>query len=586
MTGMTSNSCEDTLTVSLRAIEIPEIALWIYSFIESDEDKASFSAVRRNVYHSLLEHRVKSVQIGIEGLPSFALLLQNSTIARSSCTSLKIRHYPHSDQIFDVKRAFWKYCVALTLRATGEFGILKHFSGRLSGWYPEAWVLSKMSALKSRHTKQVNAQFGDVKASKKELYDALATLHQAGDQLTTELRKSLSDFNLKGDVDAFKSTSTVLNELQKSAVSLEELHIGFSLDAWRCLCSGQFPVLRRLELTTSGDATNIHSGFHTPLLEGPIPTNAFERLEALKLVTHNRDSPVLLLSIKCPHLKLFEVGGTGGGGSDREASLSAIESFIESHATLEAVSLANHFVPSTIKDSQKITALQFILPKIRHIPKFPVAMRLPSVRHVRLIFACQEMFFAEIPSKDSMRHIRCLELRFHSMQDSIYMLEGPFSFDREQQVSASQNPSPLTKRLFEIMSVFSELVELAIHLHIPNKSVLAVPTDVYVISQILAGCCSSDSLLAIKYKNDVSDGLCDNTVNAFDVPIAPPNLRFIAMDIDGKEELYDTQSSAGGKVAIRRPFRRQFPVKGKWTVDFTDESIFNHFTGDYSKPQM
>lgn len=78
------------LTTSTKAVDIQDVAFWIYSFIESNRDRASFSAIRRNVYHFLLEHRVKYAVIHTERLASFTSLLQNNSYASKFCVSLMV----------------------------------------------------------------------------------------------------------------------------------------------------------------------------------------------------------------------------------------------------------------------------------------------------------------------------------------------------------------------------------------------------------------------------------------------------------------------------------------------------------------
>lgn len=78
----------------------------------------------------------------------------------------------------------------------------------------------------------------------------------------------------------------------------------------------------------------------------------------------------------------------------------------------------------------------------------------------------------------------------------------------------------------------------------------------------------------------------DGPVTSFDIYVGPPNLRFICLGVEGEAELYEVKTQLEGRTAVRRPLRRTLPVEGKWTVDFTDESIFDHLTGAYSDSQM
>ncbi|KLO17582.1 hypothetical protein SCHPADRAFT_994262 [Schizopora paradoxa] len=599
MTDESLDSSANASTASTRAVEIHEIAVWIYSFIESSRDRASFSAIRRNVYYPLLEHRVKKVIINsIECLPSFARLLQNNVIASGSCRSLTIPSCP-SPQTFDFRRAFSLYCTGFILRTIGETGNLKHFSGELLGWFQKEDIQRTLRNLLFERT---NSPYGHVTAGPEETDDALAVSEQGGEPaIVLDINKYLSAYDLRGSVDDFRSTSAVLNELRKSAGSLEELLLNFSVDVWSELCTGCFTVLRRLELTTPGLPDDIRLDPPTPLLHAPCSINAFDRLEMLKLIINNADIPIQIFAVQCPHLKLLEVGGTGAGQAGRESLLFAIEKFIQRHPTLEAVSIANHFIKVPIHKSQNILAFQHIHPMTTSIPKFPVAMQLPSVRHARTVFQSEALFFTEVPSRESMRHIRCLEFSFTSIEDCDAILDILYDSDMDLEpelslASMSEKPTPLTKRVTEIVTSFSELVELGILLNIPDTSPFDAPTSIEIVHQILSGCRNSKSLLAVRFKNIAQetyahwdgDPQWDDPVDSFYISAAPPNLRFISI---GKEtekdvDLYEIESTPNGKVAVRRPLRRHLPVEGKWTIDFTDESIFNHLTGDYSDSQM
>lgn len=377
----------------------------------------------------------------------------------------------------------------------------------------------------------------------------------------------------------------------------------------RALCDGRFPALRRLGLNTASSTVNIRIGFQKPLLENPVPLDAFERLETLKLVIHSQDSPTQLLSIRCPRLKNFEIGGAGGGGDDREASLSAVENFIQCHPTLEAISLANHFVSANVKGPPKLFAVQHMYAKNIRSPKVGKAMCLSSVRHARAIFSSEAPFYLTPLNEGDMRHIRCLELSFRSFEDSRYMLERIEDSDTDSD-SESSNLTPLNRRVSETVSVFSELVELGIHLHIPNHSLIDIPrgreiivspfrnrdiqdSSLFIVivtlkSQILEGCRDCKSILAVRFRNTGPDICLDGPVTTFEIPIAPPNLRFISLEVETEVTLYEvnTQSNGDGRIAVQRPPRRTLPAEGKWTIDWTDESVYDHFTGDYSDSQI
>jgi len=371
------------------------------------------------------------------------------------------------------------------------------------------------------------------------------------------------------------------------------MHINFTIDIWRALCDARFPALRRLGLKTASSTVNIRIGFQKPLLENPIPLDAFERLETLKLVIHSQDSPTQLLSIRCPRLKNFEIGGAGGGGDDRETSLSAVENFIQCHPTLEAISLANHFVSTNVKGPPNLFAVQHMYAKNIRSPKVGKAMRLSSVRHARAIFSSEAPFYVTPLNEGDVRHIRCLELCFRSFEDSRYMLERTVDSDTdpdseiEHDIEAS-NLTPLSRRVSETVSVFSELVELGIHLHIPNHSLIDIPIGREIISQILEGCSDCKSILAVRFRNTGPDICLDGPVTTFEIPIAPPNLRFISLEVETEVTLYEvkTQSNGDGRIAVQRPPRRTLPAEGKWTIDWTDESVFDHFTCDYSDSQI
>ncbi len=292
-------------------------------------------------------------------------------------------------------------------------------------------------------------------------------------------------------------------------------------------------LLRRLGLNTASSTVNIRIGFQKPLLENHIPPDAFERLETLKLVIHSQDSPTQLLSIRCPRLKNFEIGGAGGGGDDREASLSAVENFIQCHPTLEAISLANHFVSANVKGPPNLLAVQHMYAKNIRSPKVGKAMRLPSVRHARAIFSSEAPFYVTPLNEGDVRHIRCLELSFRSFEDSRYMLEriedSDTDSDSEIEHDMDSNLTPLSRRVSETVSVFSELVELGIHLHIPNHSLIDIPrgreiivspfrnrgiqdSSLFIVivilkSQILEGCRDCKSILAVRFRN-TGPGIC------------------------------------------------------------------------------
>jgi len=103
---LSKNPKPDTWTASSKAVDVPDIALWIYSFIEDNRDRASFSAIRREVYHVLLQYRLKNAVVRVDHLLSFALVLQGHIEASKSCNSLKITDLPDGDTpapgIFDM----------------------------------------------------------------------------------------------------------------------------------------------------------------------------------------------------------------------------------------------------------------------------------------------------------------------------------------------------------------------------------------------------------------------------------------------------------------------------------------------------
>ncbi|KLO17581.1 hypothetical protein SCHPADRAFT_994261 [Schizopora paradoxa] len=594
MTALSSTLAANDLTASTRAVDILDIAFWIYSSIERNRDKASFSAIRRNVYYPLLTHRVRNVTITRpEHLPSFALLLQNNIDASRSCISLKIPDYPLSNQLFDVERAFAIYCTSLTLRALCN---LKHFSGELSGWFPTMDVM--------RETELSNMEFRG-RANEEKHENSLDSIDRGCDQLANHLHKCLSDSNLTGNLDDFKYLGPVQNELQSSDASLIEMHLKFSVDVWKALCNGCFPALRRLELTAP--VINPFEGLiyqlETSLREKPIAVNGFVQLEMLKLTIHNSQSHTRILSVYCPRLKSLEVEGTGRGGELNEyfgVSMSSIETFIQCHLTLETISLAGHFVNASIKGPQNIVALQHRLPAVHgavaHIfPNLLDSIHLPSVRHVRIVLYHDFLFFEELQEREkhNIQHIRCLELGFKFFEGVAVMiksnLNGPSDSDDSGNSSTSVSPKPtlLTSKIAQAMSVFNKLLELGVLLNIRVPDDL--PSGVHLISQILYACCDCESLLAVRYKNIAENPHLDDPVNSFNIPVAPPNLRYISLsgktDMDAR--LYEVkQQAGGGRVAVRIPLRRQLPVEGRWTVDFTDETIFDHLTGDYSQSQM
>ncbi|KLO17592.1 hypothetical protein SCHPADRAFT_161541 [Schizopora paradoxa] len=348
--------------------------------------------------------------------------------------------------------------------------------------------------------------------------------------------------------------------------SLVELTIDLKQESWTAFCTGVYPNLKTLELRIGLQVwLSEDSHWHESALLHPFP-----QLERLKLLPSAARKCIPILQLTFPSLHILEFGTTSQWliESIDEEMVVQYAQFVERHPTIQVISLGRNYVRSMgriMQSTKNLRALHASLPfsdgSLRSVPESLDAA--PHITHLRLSGLLTSVL-TFLKCAHTFPHFRCLELDCENAKDFDFILQLPTS-------------------RHDTLFHFSQLRELApslveVAFDISFRSQMPVQETLLTLLERLQGC---GELRALRLRNlDLEPSAAEFPIELVEHAEAiPPKLQFIVWG-DGRSvrayQLNSDHDSSGCKKVTRISLPHSTPSNGRWSLDWHEESVFDH----------
>ncbi|KLO17587.1 hypothetical protein SCHPADRAFT_936951 [Schizopora paradoxa] len=577
----------------------PDVILHIALFLDDEKkDLKNLSFVNRVLYETLTTRRVRHLRVHYDGLPSLALFLIRNDAFRY-CRSLTIleelESFPEPFSLdYDFHTSLLqRFSKAIILRVLGTCKQcnLQYYEGDcllptqpllskflkpftfLGDGSRSFIILSRSSEEEERKTLQwffpeESSHYTSLQESEGQGRDTQFTQDVVFlPQSSGAVRRILTP-----EVD-IPSWRFLLEDLVLSYQSIEEMNLRITnMSAWNAIIRADWSRLTRLTL---------HVFKRQVILDPPHSQLVLNALESLKIkLENNFVDKFLLLDITLPNLRSLLFSG-------RKAEKSNLNEFLIRHASqIEDLSLDCDTVPS-LDCLNALRALHLNFKQrstIVHMQLLLWSQTLPHVVHLRV----PEWSFASLMQNDFPvyrnsdsdhtwpRKLRCLELEYVRVEEIKSFIDG-------------------IMRLY----LFQELKELAF---IINEEVGEVRRLQEIIPPVLKVCAVSKTLMAIRfvckaqgevYPHEMATSCCNSMI--------PENLRYLTIETGRARSTFQVTTfrlSVAPVDSVRHvalpsgcllsdvrfkeiPPLRPLPAPGKRTIDWIDESIYDHVSPNY-----
>ncbi|KLO16651.1 hypothetical protein SCHPADRAFT_937683 [Schizopora paradoxa] len=529
-----------------QALAIPDIIISIISHVISQQDQAHFASVNRATYELCTIPRVRFVKIeSSEGiLWSFLQYIRKWKVA-GHCLSLTIEQSEATRATSIISFLIIKEMSDSVERQ------LQHLSYRLPMLLP-----SLNGGIRSSDQLEVKLE---------DLLDKVRLLDDIGD-LYKAIWKKMSRENIDVNLIWIK----IWQELPHIN-ALEELDIDLPLGSWGAFCNGVYPNLKMLQLRLFSRGWNDVQTADVPSPSSP----PFQGLERLKVSFREGVDPNPILQSTFPSLRAFELKTSDEENLPDEDLLSRLARFIERHPDIRAASLGKNYVRSAgqyLESAEHLRALHLEVPTSATVLSIPNALgNIPHIAHLRLSGAVTVvlMFLKRSPARPKLPHFRCVELECGNAKEFKDLMR-PYSGHE------------ITFRIAQLWDLFPNICEAAFSMTFGGLSLREV------LPTLLERLQGSGTLRALRLRNlgaELDGG--DFPVELVETTKAiPPNLQFIVWENETSTQTYEllADSESGKRRKVRRiSHPREARTRGRWSLDWHEESVFDHIDEDYDK---